>query len=169
MESILENKLMTLYKKELVEFLKSNPGHFKETFQLAVADKQPYSWRAAFLLFDCIEENDKRITGHVKEIIDGIRSKKEGHQRELLKILYKIKLNKKYEGKVFNLCMDLWEQITAQPSVRVTAFKFIIRTAKKYPELSEEIAFFTQERYLESLSPGVKKSIKKMMLELKPG
>ncbi len=163
MESILENKLMTLYKDEMISFLKSNPEYFEEAIQLAISDKQPYSWRAAFSLWGTIEENDKRIKRHIESIVNCIQEKEDGHQRELLKILYKMEISEKYEGKIFDICMNLWEQISKNPSVRMTAFKFILKISKKHPELLEEISFLTQEQYLESLSPGVKRSIEKMM------
>jgi hypothetical protein len=165
MESVLENILMTSYKNEMVSFLKSHPEYFEEAVQLAISDKQPYSWRAAFLLWDSIEENDKRIQKHIKSIVDCIQEKEDGHQRELLKILYKMKISRKYEGRIFNICMNLWEQINKTPSVRMIAFKFILKIAKKHPELLEEINFLTQEQYLESLSPGVKRSIEKIINE----
>ncbi len=163
MESILENKLMTLYKDEMISFLKSNPEYFEEAIQLAISDKQPYSWRAAFSLWGTIEENDKRIKKHIESIVNCIHEKEDGHQRELLKILYKMEISEKYEGEIFDICMNLWEQISKNPSVRMTAFKFILKISKKHPELLEEISFLTQEQYLESLSPGVKRSIEKMM------
>jgi len=162
MESVLENKLICSYKKDLISFLKSHPEHFKEAIELAISDKQPYSWRAAFLLPDCMEENDKRIHNYIKKIISSIKTKKDGHQRELLKILYKMEINN-YEGILFNLCLNLWEQINKDPSVRMTAFKFIIKIAKKHPELKNEIQYIVQDHFLESLSPGVKYSIKKMI------
>jgi hypothetical protein len=46
--------------------------------------------------------------------------------------------------------------------VRITALKFILKVANKHPDLLEEIVFLTQDHYLESLSPGVKRSIEKM-------
>ena len=165
MESVLENKLMTSYKNEMISFLKSNPEYFEEAIQLAISDKQPYSWRAAFLLWGSIEENDKRIQKHIKSIVNCIQEKEDGHQRELLKILYKMKISEKYEGQIFNICMNLWEQISKSPSVRMTALKFILKIAKKHPELLEEINFLTQEQYLESLSPGAKRSINKIIHE----
>ena len=165
MESVLENILMTSYKNEMISFLKSHPEYFEEAIQLAISDKQPYSWRAAFLLWDSIEENDKRIQKHIKSIVNCIQEKEDGHQRELLKILYKMKISGKYEGRIFNICMNLWEQISKTPSVRMIAFKFILKIAKKHPELFEEINFLTQEQYLESLSPGVKRSIEKIIHE----
>ncbi|MCF8240126.1 MAG: hypothetical protein K9J16_01975 [Melioribacteraceae bacterium] len=166
MESVLENKLMILYKEEMISFLKSHPEHFDEAIQLAISDKQPFAWRAAFLLVGSIEENDNRIQKHIKSIVNCIQEKEDGHQRELLKILDKVNISEKYEGQVFNICMNLWEQINKQPSVRITAFKFIVKIAKRHPELSKEINFLTQDHYLESLSPGVKRSIEKIIQEL---
>ena len=166
MESILENKLLTLYKDEMILFLKSNPEYFDEAIQLALSNKQLYSWRAAFLLGGCMEENDKRVQKHIKSIVNCIPEKEDGHQRELLKILYKMKINEKFEGQIFDICMNLWEQINKSPSVRMTAFKFIFKIIKKHPELLDEIIIITQDHYLESLSPGVKHSIEKMMQEV---
>ena len=163
MDSILEQKLISLYKNEMITFLKTHPQHFDEAIQLAISDKQPYSWRAAFLLHSCIEENDKRIRKHVKAIVDSISSKKDGHQRELLKILLVMDLKEKYEGKVFNICMDLWEQIGKTPSVRFTALKFIVKITQRHPELKKEIEFLTQDHYLDNLSPGIKRSIERMI------
>jgi len=166
LESVLENKLMTLYKEEMVDFLKSHPENFEEAVLLAISDKQPYSWRAAFLLASCIEENDIRIKKHIKTIVKCLPEKKDGHQRELLKILYKMKIKGKYEGQVFNICMNLLEQINKSSSVRITAFKFIVKISEKYPDLLNEISFILQDHYMESLSPGAKTSIKRTLKEL---
>jgi len=166
MESVLESKLINSYKEEMITFLKSHPEHFDEAIKLAISDKQPFSWRSAWLLWSCMEENDKRIQKHIKAIIDSITTKKDGHQRELLKILYRIEIKEKYEGKIFDICITIWEQIDKVPSVRITALKFVIKIAKKHPELSDEIVFLTQDHYLKSLSPGVKRSVERMMKEV---
>ncbi len=165
METVLEKKLMTLYKDEMISFLKENPEYFDEAIQLSITDKQPYSWRAAFLMWGCMDENDARIHKHILPIIKCIKDKRDGHQRELLKILYKMEIDKKYEGRIFDISMNLWKQIDKTPSIRSTALKFIIKIAKKYPELLNEIAFLTQDHFLETLSPGVKNSVRKMMEE----
>ena len=167
MESTLEHKLLTSYKNEMIAFMDTHPEYFEEAIQLAISDKQPYSWRAAYLLWGCMKENDQRIRKCIRKIIDALKSKNDGHQRELLKILLKMELKEKYEGILFNICMDVWEQINKTPSVRFTALKFIIKIAKKHPDLYQEITFLTQDHYLKSLSPGVKHSVSRMMKELK--
>jgi hypothetical protein len=166
LESELENKLLTSYKDEMISFMENHPEYFDDAIKLAIGDKQPYSWRAAWLLWSCMEENDKRIRKYIKKIVDSIKTKDDGQQRELLKILLPMELEEEYEGLLFNLCMNIWEQINKSPSVRITALKFIIKIAKKHPELSQEISFLTQNHYLESLSRGIKHSVSRMMKEL---
>lgn len=163
MESVLENKLINSYKVEMILFMNTNPKYFEEAIELAVSDNQPFAWRAAWLLWSCMKENDPRIQKHIKNIVNSVKTKNDGHQRELLKILLQMELNKKYEGLLFNVCLDVWKQINKNPSVRFTALKFILKIAKKHPDLFKEVTFLTQDQYLESLSPAVKKSISKLM------
>lgn len=166
MESTFEHKLLNSYKDEMISYMHAHPEFFDEAINLSISDKQPYAWRSAWLLWSCMEENDNRLQKYVGAIVKALKDKADGHQRELLKILYQMKLKEKYEGILFDHCITIWEQITKSPSVRFNALKFIIKIAKQHPELSNEISFLTQDHYMESLSPGVKKSVSIMMKEL---
>jgi hypothetical protein len=166
MQSPLERTLTSCYKDEMISFMNSHPECFEEAVELAVSNKQPYSWRAAWLLWSVIEENDKRIKKFIRRIVNAAKTKNDSHQRELLKILLMMELDKKYEGVLFNICMGIWEQISKAPSVRVNALKLIVKIANKHPELKQEIPFLAQDHYLESLSPGARHSVKKRLKEL---
>lgn len=165
MLSPLEEKLISSYKDEMIAFLQSNPGYFNEAIELALSDKQPFAWRSAWLLWSCMEKNDNRIKKHINSIIKCIDKKAEGHKRELLKILSMMNLTETQEGRLFNICMNTWEQIDSSPSVRFSAFKFMINVIRKHPELSEELVFLTQDHYLKSLSPGIKNAVFRLMGE----
>jgi hypothetical protein len=167
MESPLEKILMTAYKEQMISFIRAHPYHIEEAIQLAVAEKQPYSWRAAWLICSILDGNESKIEPWIPELINAIPGKKDGHQRELIKTLLKFDLDEDSEGIVFNHCMDLWEKVGKEPSVRHMALRFILKTVRKYPELLSELEFITQEHYLESLSPGIKRSAIKMIRELK--
>lgn len=149
----------------MIAYLDAHPKDFEEAINLAISNKQPYAWRAAWLLWSCMAVNDARIKGYIKKIIDSITAKNDGHQRELLKILLEMEIKEEYEGLLFNLCVSVWETINKKPSVRLTAFKMLVKIAKKHPELSHEIIFLTQNHYLDSLSPAVKKAVSKMKKE----
>ena len=165
METALEQILMNTYKAGMISYMDDHPEDFEEAIKLALSDKQPYSWRAAWLLWSCMKENDPRVHPFIKSIINALTAKNDDHQRELLKILLQMELNEKQESFLFDICMSVWEQINKKPSVRFTAFKFIVKIAKKHPDLSHEIIFLTQNQYMESLSPAAKKSISKMLKE----
>lgn len=167
MKSELEHKLINAYKEEMISFLKTNPEYLKEAVDLAVSDKHPFCWRAAWLIYNCIEENDYRMNEYIHTIIQAAEVKKKGHQRELLKILLKMELTEEQEGILFNICMDVWEDINRKPSERFIALKYIVKMTKKYPELKEEVSFLLQDQYLELLSPGVKRAVSKIAEELK--
>jgi len=165
METALEHILTSSYKVDMISYMDAHPQDFEEAIKLAISNKQPYSWRAAWLLWSCMEENDRRIQGYIKNIINTITTKNDDHQRELLKILLQMELNEKYEGFLYNVCVTVWEKINKKPSVRLTAFKIILKIVKNHPDLSNEIIFLTQNQYLDSLSPAAKKSISKMIKE----
>ena len=159
MKTELEHILTSGYKDDMILFMSTHPECFDEAVQLAITDKQPYSWRSAWLLFDCMEHNDTRIQKQLTKIIDVIPLRKDGHQRSLLKLLFKMDLNDEQEGALFDVCVSIWETLGKSPSVRYTAFEFIVKTAKKYPDLINELTFLSQNHYLDSLSPGIKNSI----------
>lgn len=146
----------------MISYLTAHPEDFEEAIKLAISNKQPYSWRAAWLLWSCMGKNDSRIKGYVKKIIDTISDKTDDQQRELFIILQQMDINEEFEGVLFNHCVTVWEKINKKPSVRFNAFKIIVKIVKKHPYLSREIIFLTQNQYLDSLSPAAKKSIVKM-------
>ena len=168
MEDTLENILLArLYKRDLVSFLERHPDQFEDVIEMSLTDKEPEAWRAAWLLFHAMEENDERVKPYIKTLIKKIKHKKDGHQRELLKVISRMKINEKHEGKLFDVCMTIWEQIEKSPSVRGTAFKMMLDLSKKYPELKSEIELLTQNHYIDSMSPGIRKSIIRMADKIK--
>jgi hypothetical protein len=167
METAFERLLTTTYKADMISYMGVHPEAFVESINLALTDKQPYSWRAAWLLWSYIEENDIRVQPYINGIISTVSTKSDDHQRELLKILQKMELNNEVEGILFNVCVSVWEKINKKPSVRFNAFKMIIKIVQNHPELINEIDFITEKQYIDSLSSSAKKSIFKMVNGLK--
>jgi hypothetical protein len=168
MQSSLKQVLISSYKIEMISFMDSHPECFDEAIKLAISDEPVFAWRAAWLLWSCMKENDKRIKRYVKDITSIITTKGDNHQRELLKILLLMELNDKDESFLFDYCITIWKEINKKPSVRHNAVKFLVKTAKKHPELAHEIICLMQDQYLDSLSPGAKKSVCKMVREVIP-
>ena len=167
LEESLQNILTArLRKEEMTAFLEKHPEQLEQVINTALTDEQPQAWRAAWLLNHYMEENDECVKVYIKKIIKTIPTKQDGHQRELLKILNKMELSEKHDGLLFDVCMTIWETIHKSPSVRGTAFMFLLKIIKKYPELRNEIKHLTQSHYTDTLSPGIKHSFNRIVKEL---
>jgi hypothetical protein len=166
METEVEKVLTSSFKEEMLSYVKENPDSFMELINLAIADKQPYSWRAAWLLWSCMEKNDKRIRKYVIDIINALPQRKDNQQRELLKVLEQMEIKEESEGLLFDHCVTVWKNIDLQPSVRFSAMKILIKITQRYPELSKEIFLLTRYQYTQTLSPCVRKSINKMIKDI---
>lgn len=165
MESPLEKLLIRAHKPEIMKFLDKHPESFKEAMQLTLSEKHPYSWRAAWMMWGYMKKNDSRLRPYLHKIISALELRPEGQQRELLKILYMMDLKEEQEGKLFDHCVNIWLAIRKKPAVRMNALKVLVKIAEKHPELKEEVKFLARKEYLESLSPGVKHSIGKLIHE----
>lgn len=166
METALEKILTNSHRPAMESYLVAHPESFEEAIQLAMTDKQPYSWRAAWLLWSCMKKNDKRIRKHVQNIIDVLPKRKDNQKRELLKILEQMEIDEKQEGLLFNHSVTIWEEMDKKPSVRLNAFKILAKIAKRHPELANEMISLTQNQYTESLSSTANKSINNIMKEI---
>ncbi|MBZ0181723.1 MAG: hypothetical protein K8F60_04640 [Melioribacteraceae bacterium] len=95
MNPLIKELILSFNKNEMIADVNSHPEYFNNLLELSILDHQPYSWRAAWLLNSCMLENDIRIKKSIKNIIEAVKTKKDGHQRELLKILDRMKLTEK--------------------------------------------------------------------------
>lgn len=162
-----EELLSKHFKKEvLIEYLNQRPEEFTEIVRIAHTEQLPQCWRACWTLFHCCKQNDPRLQPHTSDLISSIEGKTDGHQRELIKLVSKMKLDEDQEGAMFDQCMTIWESVKKIPSVRMMAFRYLMKVVNHYPELRSEMKHMTQAHYIDSLTPGVKRSIVKQVASL---
>ena len=166
-ETKLEYILTHSYKAEMISYLMSHPEDFEEAMELAISDKLPYSWRASWLLWSCMDENDKRIQRYIEKIIEVLPTKPDDQARELLIILQKMEVSESNMGQLFDICASIWSKVGKQPSVRYNAFKLMIKIVKKHPVLYNEVKLLLEPHYIDCLSTTTKKAISQMTSGLK--
>lgn len=163
MQTPLEHILSHAFKEQMMAYAAAHQEDFEELIDLAICDRRPYNWRGAWLLCSTMGDNDLRVGRRLDDLIAVVSSCEPNHQRELMRVLLRMELNDEQEGVVYDLAVKNWERLGLKPAVRYIAFRMILKIAKKYPELRDEIRQLTQEHYLESLSPGVRNSVWKMV------
>ncbi len=162
-ETNLEYRITNTYKDDLISYINTHQDDFPELIELAISDKPPYSWRAAWLLWSCMSKNDKRIFRSVKKIIDILPERQDNQQRELLMVLQRMEIDADDEGRLFDICSNIWKKVNKNSSLRFHAFKTMLIYSKKYPDLLNEIKLLTDDYYTNNLTDNVKKSIFKLI------
>jgi hypothetical protein len=162
-ESPFEELLISCYKDRMIAYMHAHPEAYDEAAKLAVTDKQPFAWRAAWLLWSCITPDDARIKKHLNKFIRYIPIAQQNQKRELLKIALSMKLSERQESRLFDVSIDLWKDISKDPSIRMMAFRMLLKITEKYPELIHEVLLLTNEHYLKTLSPGVQHSMRRVI------
>jgi len=143
--------------KEMIAYFKANPGYFEHLIEASLSVDYNKAWRCAMLIGHIARINDSRLQSHVDSFINTLMQIKiDGHQRQILVILDKMKLIEDQEGKLFNYCLTNWENISKIPSTRIRAFWMMEKIAENYPELKKELKYFVTAYYTETLSSGIK-------------
>lgn len=117
------------------------------------------SWKAAWVINYATWKMDNRITPFISDIIKSIEGKKDGHQRELLKIVDKQPLSEEQEGFFLDVCINLWQDVNKQPAVRYYCMIFIHKMSEKYSEIENELENLLGDYYTKTLSSGIKRSL----------
>ncbi len=164
-----ERVMVEGYKEDMIAFMAEHQRAFGEALKLATTDRQPYAWRAAWLVETRMEDNDRRVRPAIGAMLAAVPDRPEGHQRELLKILLRLELGDEEEGTLFNLAVAWWEDVSRRPSLRWFAINFILRMLEKYPDLSGEVRLLVRPAYLKALSPGIRRSVEKRLAQALPG
>ena len=166
-ESELEWILTHTFKKNMIEYIEANPAVFEELIQLIFATRKPYSWRAAWLLWSCMDENDPRVKKYISRMITSLPLLPDNMKKDICLVLLKMEIDEDNEGILFDQCVSIWEDQSKKPAVRHNSLKIMLKIAGKYPELLSEITSLTKDIYLQNASPGLKRSVLKQISKLK--
>jgi len=153
-------------KEKIILHLKSDVKCFDFLLRHMQKEVKKTSWRSAWIIHHIMKKNDERLQKPLSKIIKSIQGKTDGHQRELVKIVRKMKLLEDNEGLFFHVCMQIWAEVDKQPAVRYYCGLHIIEMAKKYPEIKKEFDYLTTDYYTQTLSAGIKKNFERELTKI---
>lgn len=166
-QSLFECLSKPVTKEAILARFEKNPGLFLEAAELVISIHSPQNWRSCWAIYHLMEDDDERLRSKIPDFIRAIPGKSDGHQRELIKVISKMELDEEEEGKMFDICINIWESPKLISSLRMTAFRLMMGTLSKYPQVVDELKYFVRPQYLDSLSPGIRNSVKKQFQQVK--
>lgn len=113
---------------------------FASLVKLALFEKDPLAWRAAWILDGSDEQNPGLATKSIAGIIhalEGIKSK--GALRSLLRLLCRYDIHEDEQGILIDLCFSYMVSELYPVAVKVHAMQIIYQHVLIYPELKEEL------------------------------
>lgn len=161
-----EEILLSFHKEEMIEFVNDNPDAMEEALELALTNKQPLSWRSAWLIWSCISYNNPFIVQNIDKIISYIPSARNNQKRELIKILLLVDLSPVQSSTMFDISSALWTDSSLDPSIRMNALKMLLKISNENDSLKNKIINITTDNLIKTLTGGAQKSVKKLLNSL---
>ena len=153
-------------KEELIDRLEQDPQLLQEAIDLMFSNKEPYSWRSAWVLKDYFRNHKKLVNRYLNSILEVLPKAGDSLQRELLHIAELSSPDDEQEGRLFEVCLTNWESICKKGSVRHVSFTILVKIIRRYPELVNELKHALDPEYLDTLSPGIRKAVEKQIATL---
>ncbi|CAI8263760.1 MAG: Uncharacterised protein [Flavobacteriia bacterium] len=143
-------------------FLMDAPLRLDEVWKVALEDKA-WSWRCAWLIARFVQDLRENIHPRRLELLAVVEEKASGHQRELLRIIAGLDLDKNELGPLYDRCLNIWTDVRASSGTRSLAMGQMIRVATELPEFNSELQAVSGAEFMESLSSGIRRSLEKKL------
>ena len=137
------------------EVIKSKT-HFSTLLHLALHEKDPLAWRAAWVLDGCDEKRPGLARKHLSRIIQalpGMDSK--GTLRSLLRLLARSEIPEEDQGLLIDECFSYLVSELYPVAVKAHAMQIIYNHVLLYPELKHELTTVLRDQ-AENNSVGFK-------------
>ncbi len=141
----IEHELLAEHSKEqtakVVEFVGDDATRFAELMRLFVGPIYRVSQRAAWAVSNCIERHPQLVNPHYKTLFEQLE-RDDAHvavKRNVVRLLQFVEIPKRYEGRVFDACYNLFADVSEPIAVRCFSMTVAVKIAKDSPELMSEL------------------------------
>ena len=135
-------------EKELyISEVGSAPEKVKSLLDIALNEKDPLAWRAAWVL----DGSDEKHPGQARDYISAIvcklpNLKSNGSLRSLLRMLCRYNIPEDDQGILIDLCFKYLVSELYPVAVKVHAMQIVYQHVLIYPELKEELVTVIQDQ-----------------------
>lgn len=126
---------------KIANYVGDDPKRFAELMKEMLGPVYRLSQRAAWPVSYCIESHPKLIAPYWSKLV-GQLEREDAHvavRRNVARLLQFVDIPKRYEGRIFDACYNLFANPAEPVAVRVFSMTVAAKIAKDQPELLEEL------------------------------
>jgi len=140
LRSLLTDLPSGMERDLLIGEIMHSDEHFETLLRLALHEKDPLAWRAAWLLDGCDEKKPGMARKHIPGIVKALPGLKSvGSIRSLLRMLTRHRIPENEQGLLIDLCFTYLVSERCPVAVKAHAMQVIYNHVLIYPELKNEL------------------------------
>ena len=132
----------------IVNWVGASQQRFDELFNLFLNDEYRVVQRAAWPVSYCVMAHPEFIKKHWTALIKNLQKPNlhNAVKRNSIRLLQDIKIPKKYQGQIMDICFKYVESPTEAVAVKAFSLTVLGNLAKQYPEIIPEIKLLIEEQ-----------------------
>lgn len=147
-KACLEKEHSKRLTNQIVNEIIAKPILMNEFMEVFLGNSQHITQRAAWVLSYLAEKNSEIVIDHLPLLVEELSNPKH-HQavrRNILRAVQYMDIPSAVSGKLLDTCFFLLNKRDEQVAIKVFSMNLILRMAKKYPEISQELRFGIEEQ-----------------------
>lgn len=157
----------------LVRQLENSPEDLKILMALAMEDKHPKSWRAAYIAEKINDNHPELIAPFIPEFIYQLKEEKStSKKRHYLKLISLHGFHRKHHSFLVDYCLKCFTSASEPVANRVHAMQILFNISEKETDLKFELLSIIEHEMELHVTPGILargKKLKKKLLEQTKG
>ena len=149
---------------KIVEYIDGDPQKFAELMRLFLGPVYRISQRAAWAVSNSIELHPDLVKPYYGKLFEQLE-REDSHiavKRNVVRLLQFVKIPKRYEGRVFDVCYNLLDDPTEPVAVRCFSMTVAANMAKDSPELLDELRLVAT-KYPQAVTAGFRSRARRVL------
>ncbi|MGE3467185.1 MAG: hypothetical protein AB7J13_09655 [Pyrinomonadaceae bacterium] len=149
---------------KIVRHIDGDPDRFAELMGHFLGPTYRLSQRAAWVVNYCIEHQPQLIEPYWSRLVKRLDSD-DAHvavRRNIARLLQFVHIPKRYEGRIFDACYDLFADPAEPVAVRVFSMTVAANIAKDKPELLDELRIVAKQ-HPEAVTAGFRSRARRVL------
>ncbi|MEQ1604286.1 MAG: hypothetical protein ABL999_05400 [Pyrinomonadaceae bacterium] len=164
----IRDALLEVHSKAQAEkicgYVGDDPERFAELMKLMMGPIYRLSQRAAWPVSYCVERHPDLITPYWGKLAEQLE-REDAHvavRRNVARLLQFVEIPKRYQGRIFDACFELFADVTQSVAVRCFSLSVAANLAKDKPELIQELRLVAAQ-HPETATAGMRARFKNVL------